>query len=554
VNLRPNFNSILTRLILMGSALFLVGMFGRIFLLSDYMRADLTDLTSAQLITIANYVAEDVDRDVVARRELLQHAASNFPLALLQDRKALQAWLGERHDINPLFSLGMFVLDTSGVILADYPVVADRVGISSADRDYFQQAMLGEFAIGRPVIGRAARVPVLPMAMPLRDSSGKVLAVLVGISALHSPNFLEALYSTHVGSTGGLVLVSPRDKLFIGASDADIVLNPTPRQGLHPQLDRAMMGWRGVGVDDRNGIEELAAVASVPNAGWFVVARMPTSEVYAPLSRLHRFIVNNTVYMVPLFFLIIVLGLRYLLRPLTKAAQHADRMTRDEIPLEPLPVVRDDEVGHLTQAFNRILTKLIESRAELQHIAHHDALTGLPNRQLLADRMHQALARAQRSKGKIAVLFLDLDGFKPINDGLGHEAGDAALREVTLRLREAVRSEDTLARVGGDEFVILLSDLNANAKEVAELVASKCLEVFGRPFSIRDQSCKLGTSIGIALGDGECDADKLLIAADQAMYRAKEAGRGKFVYADGCSACGDTGECDIHIPGNKLRQ
>jgi len=229
--------------------------------------------------------------------------------------------------------------------------------------------------------------------------------------------------------------------------------------------------------------------------------------------------------------------MRYLLRPLMSAAQHADRMTLGEIPLEPLPVVRNDEVGHLTTAFNRVLSKLLISRSELEHIANHDALTGLPNRQLLADRMKQAMARAQRNKEQLALLFLDLDGFKPINDKLGHEAGDIVLHEVAERLSAVMRGEDTLARVGGDEFVILLSDLNANAKDAAELVANKCLAVFQQPFVVHGQSCKLGLSIGIATGNGECSSDKLLIAADQAMYQAKESGRGQFCWAKECMLC-----------------
>lgn len=556
MSFRPNLNSITSRLILLGMVLLIAGALGRIFILTDFLRADLTEQTSAQLLTMAKYVAQDIDHDIMARRELLGRVAEKLPLTLLHNPKQLQQWLGERHNINPLFSFGLFVIDTSGIALADYPAIPNRVGTSLADRDYFQQAMKGEFAIGRPIIGRISGVPVLPMSMPLRDHGGKVRAILVGISALHSPNFMDALHTSRIGATGGLLLISPRDKLFVGASDASMTFTSTPNEGVNKLHDQAMQGFRGASIAvNAQGIEELAAIASVPSSGWFVVARQPTSEVFSPVTRLRDFVIDNTLIILPLFLVVMIFAMRHLMRPLMNAARYADRMTRGEIPFEPLHVVRNDEVGHLTTAFNRVLSKLLESRAELQHMAHHDALTGLPNRQLLADRMEQALVRAQRSHGKVAVLFLDLDGFKPINDEFGHEAGDAALRKVADRLREAVRQEDTLARVGGDEFVILLSDLNDNAKEAAELVAAKCLAAFQQPFVIREQSCKLGTSIGIAVGNGECVAEKLLIAADQAMYQAKEAGRGKFSLANECQIClaaGQQSACRINLSSNKL--
>jgi len=527
---RINFNSLTTRLILLGMAFIILGAIGRAFLLGNYLRKSVAELASAQLLTMSDYVAKSIDHNIVERREMLGRVAVKFPLILLHDRKQLQKWLSERHDINPLFSQGMAVLDLSGVMLAGYPILTNRVDRSFADRDYFQQALKGEFAIGRPVIGRISKVPVLPMAMPIHDGAGKVRAVLLGVSALNSSNFLDPLYTTRVGITGGLVLVSPRDKLFVGASDANIALTPTPEEGKHPQHDQAMKGFRGVGIDVRFGIEELAAIASVPSSGWFVVARLPTSELFLPLSRLREFILNSTVIIVPIFLLIMVFVLRRVMRPLKSAAYHADRMTRGEISFEPLPVVHNDEVGHLTAAFNRVLSKLIESRSELERIALHDMLTGLPNRQLLADRMALALARLQRNQKQIAVLYLDLDGFKQVNDGLGHEAGDAVLREVAERLNKSMRGEDTLARVGGDEFVILISDLSDNAGDVAELVANKCLNVFKQPFIVHDNPCRLSTSIGIAIGNGASSADKLLIAADQAMYRAKEAGRGRYCW------------------------
>jgi len=523
--------SLTTRLLLFGAACIIIGGVARALLLGNFLRKGVTELASAQLLTMADYVAKSIDHNIVERREMLERVAARVPLALLQDRKQLRSWLGERHDINPLFSQGMAVLDLSGRVLADHAVSANRVDVSFADRDYFKQALKGVFAIGRPVIGRISNVPVLPMAMPVRDGAGKVRAVLVGVSALKSSNFIDSLYTTRVGVTGGLVLVSPRDRLFLGASDDDIALDQTPEDGKHPQHDQAMKGFRGVGIDSRFGIEELAAIASVPSSGWFVVARLPTSELFLPLNKLNRFIVKNTVIFAPIVLVIMAFALRRVMRPLKNAAYHADRMTHGEIPFEPLPVVHNDEVGHLTAAFNRVLSKLIESRAEHEHFALHDTLTGLPNRQLLADRMELALARLQRNNGRIAVLFLDLDGFKQINDGLGHAAGDAVLCEVADRLRESMRGEDTLARVGGDEFVILISDLKDNAIEATDLVANKCLKVFQQPFFAHDTPCRLGTSIGIAMGDSASSADKLMIAADRAMYRAKDAGSGRYFWA-----------------------
>jgi hypothetical protein len=142
MNFRINLNSLTTRLILFGMALLLAGALGRILLLSDFLSKGLTELTSSQLSTLANYVAQDVDQDIVERRRFLERAASKFPLALLHNPQKMQLWLREYHEINPLFKNGMFVLDSSGVALADYPPLSNRVGQSYADRDYFQQAMI----------------------------------------------------------------------------------------------------------------------------------------------------------------------------------------------------------------------------------------------------------------------------------------------------------------------------------------------------------------------------------------------------------------------------
>lgn len=526
-----NFQSITMRLILIGVALLAMATIGRIVFLGNYLREDIAAQSSAQLVTLANYAAREVDHNLMERREFLQRAASRIPDKLLRNAPQLEAWLEEHQHIGGLFSEGMLVIDPQGRALSRQPDMAPQLGHDLADEDFFQQAVKGEFVVGRPFKAPSSQVPVLPMALPLRNPAGQVTGVLVGVSALESRNFLEALHAIHIGTTGGLVLFSPRDKLIVGASDGDTALMATSGKGLYQQHDPANRSLSGIGISPA-GVEELTAVAVVPLSGWLVVAHQPTKEAFAPVTRLQHFMKVNSLVLLAFIVVVMMVVLRYLLRPLRRAAEHADRMTQGELPLEPLPVVRNDEVGHMTVAFNRVLSKLIESRGELQYLAHHDKLTGLPNRQLLAEKMQAAFDRAQRHQHKVVLLYLDLDGFKAINDGLGHEAGDAALREIASRLTSTLRRVDTVARVGGDEFVVLLSDLHDNAKSVAECVAGKCLEVFKTPVRVAGQTRTLGVSIGLAVRNGYSSAEEMLNAADQAMYRAKVDGRGRFCWAD----------------------
>jgi diguanylate cyclase (GGDEF)-like protein/PAS domain S-box-containing protein len=167
--------------------------------------------------------------------------------------------------------------------------------------------------------------------------------------------------------------------------------------------------------------------------------------------------------------------------------------------------------------------KLTEER--IRRTAHHDSLTGLPNRLLFNDRLDQAISLARRDSRQFALLYLDLDRFKAVNDSLGHAAGDALLQAVATRIRGEVRESDTVARIGGDEFAVILPDIAGS--EEAQTVARKVIAALAPPFRLGSQgpSAEIGTSIGIALypADGQ-DADALVKAADAAMYGAKQVG------------------------------
>jgi diguanylate cyclase (GGDEF)-like protein len=185
---------------------------------------------------------------------------------------------------------------------------------------------------------------------------------------------------------------------------------------------------------------------------------------------------------------------------------------------------------HLIIHVGRDITERREAEAAMRRMAYTDHLTGLPNRVLLADRATQAIARASRGGLVLALLYMDLDRIKAVNDGLGHTAGDELLRQVGVRLADAFRDEDTVARVGGDEFVLLV-----RVADVAEAgrVAQRLVDLIAAPYVIGGETASTSASVGVALfpGDG-VTLEELTACADAAMYVAKEQGRNRFHIPD----------------------
>lgn len=177
-----------------------------------------------------------------------------------------------------------------------------------------------------------------------------------------------------------------------------------------------------------------------------------------------------------------------------------------------------------------LATSLSQANEELTQLALHDTLTGLPNRILLADRISQAMAETTEQGGFFSLMFIDLDGFKPVNDAFGHHVGDLLLREVALRLREQLRSQDTLARIGGDEFVLLV---RLGEPDDAPRVAARQVSLLSKPFRVGEHDLQISASVGIALFPGNgLTAEELLMNADAAMYHAKGAGKNGYSFFD----------------------
>jgi diguanylate cyclase (GGDEF)-like protein len=207
--------------------------------------------------------------------------------------------------------------------------------------------------------------------------------------------------------------------------------------------------------------------------------------------------------------------------PLERLEGAAARFGSDDLS-HRIDVEGDDELARVSEAFNTMADKLQRSRDDLHHLAMHDPLTGLPNRALFMRQLDQAIARANRRGSQTAVLYLDLDGFKAVNDTFGHQTGDELLREVAGRLRRTIREEDTACRLGGDEFGILLEE----GRDGATMAAERVTRALTGTYRVMGHTVPLGVSVGVAVRENAEELDELMRRADAAMYTAKATGHG----------------------------
>lgn len=355
-SLRRTFDSVFMRAFLFGLVVMLVGTGMRIYFLTGRLSAEIEPLALAVQQTYAEQLAQGLGQSLGLRRRYLHELATRVPPALSIRPAPLRAWLAELPGALVLFSGGLYVEDADGRVLARYPATAPAF------------VAAGGAADAGLVLGRVGAEPVVSIGVVLAPP-GQPRAILRGVTPLGAPGLLDHSTSYRNGLHGGYYLVFSREQQFATVASTPPQLSVLPAKGVAGLLAGASAAGQGVqawyGADQAGKEPALAGTATVPGAAWQVVAYVPRHEALAPVLRIKETLVDKLSTNIPVLFVLVCTGVYLVVRPLKRAARHADRMTRGEVPLEPLHIVFQDEVGDLMLAFNRLLHKLTAQSGEL---------------------------------------------------------------------------------------------------------------------------------------------------------------------------------------------
>ena len=483
---------------------------------------------------LAQSLVRQLDATMAARANQIAALAQ---IDSLKNPAVAQATMDELKRRDPTIGwIGM--TDAGGTVVAASGGLL--LGQSIVNRPVHAQGMRGLF-VGdvHETVALKGKVPSLPGEVPkfvdvsaaLRDGNGTA----VGALAVH--------YSWGWAQATLRELITPlRDReglvLYILSTDGTVLLGPEGEIGkplpLPALAKQAKGGWTtGLwpdGVTYLTGLAHGKGPQEFAGLGWTVLARQPADVVYAETNRLRLTIIGAGVALAALFSALGWLAAGRIARPLGAIAAAAERIRQGEGGVEIPDVGGTAEVGRLSASLRELIDSLTHKDAalmRLEDIAYEDRLTALPNRRYFEQYIE---ASTGSGAGSATMMYIDLDGFKPINDRLGHDAGDAVLRQVGGRLATIFRDDDVVARLGGDEFAAVLPRRAGRAAPDVEELAARIIAAVNEPVSIGGTMVQVGCSVGIASWPADSpDMATVMRRADEALYKAKRDGRNRAV-------------------------
>ena len=407
-------HSLKTRITLATLAIFLASLWSLSFFASQMLRRDMERLLGEQQFSTVTYAAAQVESDVRERLQALEKVARAIDADLLDNPRALQKFIDQRFVLHSLFNDGVIVYRHDGSAVAVAPYTPERIGVNDLDLDYLSGAITeGKATVGGPHVSRTLHAPSFAMAVPIRNAQDQVIGAFAGITSLARPNFVDKLTENHYGKTGGYLLVAPRQRMIVTATDKSRIMEASPAAGVSPVIDRLLKGDEGYSVYvNPRGVEVLQSSKNVPLAGWYVAVSLPTTEAFAPIRDMQQRMLLATIVLTLLAGCFCWWIVHRQLKPLVAAAETLAALPLSQYPAQALPVTRGDEVGQLITGFNRLLETLGQRETALREEQQFSALVidKLPGifylytypecRLVLWNKQHEALLGYQASEMK----------------------------------------------------------------------------------------------------------------------------------------------------------
>ncbi|UQZ36513.1 diguanylate cyclase [Paenibacillus sp. PK3_47] len=459
------------------------------------------------------------------------------------DRQEVDRLLNQLKSSLPVFTWVGYVDPAGNVISATDGILA---GTNISQRPVYQEGYKGMY------IGDVHDAVLLSQLLP--NPTGEALQFVdVSVPVHNEQGRVSGILAAHLSwewsrEVEKSILEPLKKRLedvevfVVSQKDDTVLLGPAALVGKKLSTDilqKIRSGENSWIVEDDGGKNYLTGYAygdgylNYPGLGWSVIIRQPAEVAFAPVHQLERFIVLIGMAAAVLFGIIGWFMAGWVARPLHNIARTADLLSSGasaEIPTSN----RIKDIAILSASLRNLVSNLTKTENKLSYMsdmALRDVLTGLPNRAALDDFLARAVNRAKQNRTTLSFLYLDLDGFKKVNDAYGHPTGDALLQKVAIRLRDCTRDNEIVARLGGDEFVVILHTSANKPMQEAEIVAARIISKINLPIAIGGENIHVGCSIGAAVwtADGP-DTFETLRLADEALYISKRSGKNRITF------------------------
>jgi diguanylate cyclase (GGDEF)-like protein/PAS domain S-box-containing protein len=340
--------------------IFVIGTWLLSFYAGRALHEDMQRELGQQQLATTTLLAAQINNGFKERLAALEIVAAGISADNLEDITSLQALLNDRPIFLRYFNAGVYVTKLDGTAIVSVPAPTKRVGVNYLDRDYIATPLKsGKSTIGRPVIGRVLHSPVFGIGMPIKDNDGMVIGVLAGVIDLGKPSFLDNVIESHYGKSGYFLLQNPQDRVIILSTDKRRIMQPQLPPGINPLIDRQLQGVEETGVTVNSlGQEVLSSAKRIPEAGWILVASLPTLEAFAPIHSMQQRIMLAALLMTLLAGGLIWWMLRRELSPMFATVKQLTLLSGSGEHTQPLMIDSQNEIGDLIAAFNGLLAEL----------------------------------------------------------------------------------------------------------------------------------------------------------------------------------------------------